>query len=70
MFINREELNEVRKVYPKGTRVRLLQMDGESIPIGTEGTVTWVDDAATIHVRWDNGSSLGVLFGVDWVEVV
>lgn len=32
---------------------------------GCKGTVTGVDAAGTIHVRWDIGSSLGVVYGED-----
>lgn len=28
---------------------------------GTEGTVVFVDDFDTVHVRWDTGSQLGML---------
>ena len=30
---------------------------------GCKGTVTGVDDAGSIHVRWDIGSSLAVVYG-------
>ena len=41
-------------------------MDDPQAPsIGTLGTVIGVDDVGTIHVNWDNGSSLGVAFGED-----
>ena len=32
---------------------------------GCRGTVTGVDDAGSIHVRWDIGSSLAVVYGED-----
>ena len=32
---------------------------------GMLGTVMQVDDIGTIHVSWDCGSSLGVVFGED-----
>ncbi len=32
---------------------------------GGNGTVTGVDDAGSIHVRWDIGSSLAVVYGED-----
>ncbi|MGH2116030.1 DUF4314 domain-containing protein [Aerococcus urinaeequi] len=32
---------------------------------GDEGTVSDVDDIGTIHIKWDKGSSLGIVFGVD-----
>ena len=30
------------------------------IPTGTTGTVISVDDAGTLHVKWDTGSTLGL----------
>lgn len=35
------------------------------IPSGTKGIVTEVDDTGTIHVNWDNGCYLGVIYGED-----
>ena len=59
-------LMELRARYPVGTRVELVKMDDtQAPPIGTRGTVVAVDDIGTIHVRWDNGSSLGVVLGED-----
>lgn len=64
------------EVHP-GDRVRLLlPMDNdycgdyESVAPGTEGTVSGVDDAGTVHVHWDDDHELGLLPGVDfWVKV-
>lgn len=54
-----------------GTRVRLIAMDDrQAPPRGTEGTVQFVDDAGTIHVQWDTGSSLGLVPGADEWEVI
>jgi len=59
-------LREVRDRYPVGTRIELVKVDDtQAPPIGTRGTVVAVDDIGTIHVRWDNGSSLGVVLGED-----
>lgn len=55
----------------EGTRVRLISMDDrQAPPRGTEGTVQFVDDAGTIHVQWDTGSSLGLIPGADEWEVI
>ena len=64
--------DDIRRKYPKGTRVRLLEMnDIQAPPIGTEGTVNHIDDMGTIHISWDNGSSLGVVLeGGDRIEVI
>ena len=53
-FPSREVVNMLREKYPKGTRVVLLEMDDpQAPPIGTKGTVRYVDDAAGIGVNWD-----------------
>ena len=37
---------------------------------GDTGTVSYIDDAKTVHVQWDNGSSLGLIPDVDhWEEI-
>ncbi|NCC16793.1 MAG: DUF4314 domain-containing protein [Clostridia bacterium] len=65
-FPSREIVERIRKQYPAGTGVELLQMDdAQAPPIGTFGTVRGVDDTASIMVRWDNGSGLHVIYGVD-----
>jgi len=42
------------------TRLVMLSMDDPYAPIpsGMRGTVEHVDDAAQIHMRWDNGRTL------------
>lgn len=59
-------VDRIRENYPTGCRVVLTRMDDpQAPPIGTEGTVIAVDDIGTIHVKWDNGSGLGVAYGED-----
>ena len=71
VFPNEKIVEEVRKKYPSGTRVVLLKMDDvQAPPIGTKGTVTGVDDTASLIVSWDNGSGLHVIYGEDVVEIV
>jgi len=56
----------LRSVYKKGTRVELECMDDlQAPPKGTRGTVLFVDDIGSIHVRWDNGSTLAIAYGID-----
>ena len=46
--------------------MELLRIDDvHAPPIGTKGTVTGVDDTASVMVAWDNGSSLHVIYGED-----
>ena len=39
-------------------------------PAGTRGTVKGVDDAGQIMVRWDTGSGLSLIPGVDRFKIV
>ena len=67
-FPNRETVERVRREYPAGTRVELVRMiDEQAPPTGTKGTVTGVDDTASVMVARDNGSSLHVIYGEDVV---
>lgn len=72
MSIRPEVLKELREKYTEGTRVRLIQMQDpyRDMPEGLEGTVQFVDDAGSVHVSWDNGSSLAALYGIDRIEVI
>lgn len=65
-FPSRETVEHIRKQYPVGCRVELLRMDDpQAPPIGTKGTVRYVDDIGSLGVAWDNGSSLQVVYGED-----
>lgn len=65
--ISKDQINILRKKYLSGTRVELVRMDDPytKLKIGTTGTVISVDDIGTIHVNWDSGSCLGIVFGED-----
>ena len=64
--MNHQMVSCLRESYPTGCRVMLDNMeDIQAPPIGTLGTVRHIDDMGTIHVAWDNGSSLGVVWGAD-----
>ena len=66
--ISKEALQTLRERYPAGTRVELVHMDdpfNTKLTPGYRGTVRTVDDIGTIHVRWDCGSGLGIVYGED-----
>lgn len=65
--IERGLLEKLRNEYPTGTRIRLMEMKDPVAPVppGTTGTVIAVDDVGTIHMKWDNGRTLGLITGVD-----
>lgn len=61
----------MRNKYPKGTRVILVQMDDfQAPPVGTKGTVLYVDDMGDVGVAWDNGSTLKAVCGIDYIRRV
>lgn len=65
-FPSRETVERIRKQYPVGCRVELVRMDDiQAPPMGTKGIVIGVDDTGSIMVRWENGSSLNVVYGED-----
>lgn len=66
IFPSRAVVDRVRSKYPVGCRVELIEMDDfQAPPIGTQGTVTGVDDTGSVMVDWDNGSHLSVVYGAD-----
>jgi hypothetical protein len=69
-FPTKEQVEQVRKMYVPGARVVLVSMDDphSALISGDKGTVRLVDDTSTVHVNWDCGSSLGVVFGVDSIS--
>lgn len=71
MFIDKMTLEHLRDTYTKGTQVRLVSMDDpQAPPKNTLGIVSHVDDAGSIHVHWETGSSLAVIYGEDIIEKV
>jgi Domain of unknown function (DUF4314) len=55
-----------------GRRVRLIRTTDPYTGLrpGAEGTVSLVDSMGTVHVDWDEGSSLGLIPGEDeWKEI-
>lgn len=70
-FPSHATVAQIKQQYPAGTRVRLIKMDDKQAPpVGTLGTVICVDDAGSLCMQWDNGSSLSLLWGEDIFEKV
>ena len=70
-FPSKEVVEALRREYPAGTRVELIRMDDpQAPPVGTHGTVVWVDDVGSLLMRWDTGSGLNVAYGEDVVKKV
>jgi hypothetical protein len=69
-FPNKAQVEQVRETYPKGTRVELVSMSDPytTLKPGDLGTVDAVDDAGSVFVNWDNGSTLAAVYGVDAIK--
>ncbi|PYG84794.1 uncharacterized protein DUF4314 [Ruminiclostridium sufflavum DSM 19573] len=70
--ISKEHLSNLRKKFLPGTRVELVRMNDPYTKLeeGTTGTVVMVDDIGTIHVKWDCGSCLGIVYGEDSCTII
>lgn len=70
--MDRKIVNFIKEQYPPGTRIRLNSMEDPYAPVapGTEGEVDFVDDIGTIHMKWDNGRTLGIAPGEDSFTVL
>ena len=70
--MERKMVKFIKEQYPPGTRIRLNSMNDPyaSVIPGTEGVVDLVDDAGSIHMKWDNGRTLAIVPGEDSFTVL
>ena len=59
-----------RTRYRPGCCVELVSMEDPYTDLkpGERGTVEFVDDTGTVFVKWNNGSTLGAVYGVDVIK--
>ncbi|AOH48058.1 DUF4314 domain-containing protein [Selenomonas sp. oral taxon 920] len=70
-FPSREQIAALRERYPRGTKVELLAMDDpQAPPMRTMGEIMGIDDAGQLLVRWETGSSLSLIPGVDLFRIM
>lgn len=71
-FPSQKEVERIKKMYPKGTRILIERMNDPYHPIerGTKGTVDYVDDVGTLHCTFDNGRCQGVVTNTDIFHVI
>lgn len=66
-----EQVCAMKKIFTPGTRIKLEWMkDPYALPDGSLGTVDFVDDAGQIQMKWDNGSSLALIYGEDIFKII
>ena len=68
---SKEIVLALRRQYPKGARVALVRMNDPYTKLrpGDLGTVDFIDDVGTLFCRWDNGSTIGAVFGEDEIRL-
>ncbi len=68
-FPSKEEVERIKEEYPIGTRIELdRELENEKyskLKAGDRGYVEHIDSAGQIHMRWDIGSGLALVKGVD-----
>jgi hypothetical protein len=71
-FPSKAQVESVRKIYREGARVELVSMSDpySTLKPGDRGTMAWVDDTGTVFCDWDNGSTLGAVYGEDEVRLL
>jgi len=64
-FPYKDQVQRLRDIYPKGTRVELVAMEDpfSSLKPGDRGSVDHFDSIGTAQIIWDNGSTLGAVYG-------
>ncbi len=71
MLNERNKVERIKQMYPKGTRIRLAAMSGEpDMSPGLMGTADFVDDIGQLQMTWDNGRSLALVPGEDSFSAV
>jgi hypothetical protein len=57
-----------------GDRVELIEMTGEDLPRGLQGTITHIaevyNNEQDISVKWDNASGLNLIYPLDDFKVL
>lgn len=72
-FPTQEQVNKIKERYPIGTVIELtadMEDNYNPIPKGMQGEVIGIDDIGTLHMKWQNGSGLGVMVGEDSFKVI
>ena len=68
-----QKIKALKKRFKVGTYIKLIKMydlDIQAPPPGTIGFVTSVDDAGTIHMLWNDGSTAGLVVGTDEFRII
>lgn len=73
MIMQVNKVEDYRKKYPKGTKLKLTKpIDDPYSPkkVGDILTVDYIDDTGQIHGVWQSGGSIAIIIGLDNFKVV
>ena len=70
--LTQEQIKYIKDKYIAGTKIELIKMYDyiNPVPPKTKGIIRSVDDMGTIQVTWENGSSLGLVVGIDKFKIL
>lgn len=67
----KEEVEQIKQQYIAGTKIELIKMyDLQAPTAGTKGFIDFVDNLGTIYMKWENGSTLGLVVGTDKFKII
>ena len=71
-MISETKLNEIKELYPIGTKVKLTKDMDDKYPIlaGTIGTIDYIDGEGQLHMIWENGRTLALIPEIDQFETI
>lgn len=66
-MMKKDDIERLRRQFPAGTVVELIEMvdDPQAPPPGARGMIEGIDGIGDLLVRWDTGSGLKLIPGVD-----
>lgn len=61
------QVSLLRKHYREGTRIKIISINDETTKLanGDKGIIRKVDDIGQIHVNWDRGTNLALVYNQD-----
>ena len=70
MSIRPEVLKKIREDFPEGATVEVVEFHDQyrDVPASTRGHVLCVADTGTVHCSFENGVSLGCIWGIDVIR--
>lgn len=71
-YPSREYIEHLREKHPVGSRIQLDELSDpySKLKSGEAGNLLFIDDIGTYHVKWDNGSALGLVPGEDRFSIL